>query len=74
MPVTIKPTENRAREASIHKTLTSKQLLEGSCHDEHGKCERIIESSFNHVNLRDTSSSKNGFIYACINAYNEHHT
>ena len=73
MPVTIKPTENRARKASINRISTGWQLLEGSCRDEYGKCERIIQSSFNHVNLRNASSSKNGFIYACINAYNQHH-
>jgi hypothetical protein len=73
MPVTINPTGNRAREVSLKKMSTRKQLLQGSCKDEYKKCERIVQSSFNHANLRDASPSNHGFVYACVEAYSKHH-
>jgi hypothetical protein len=72
MPVTIKPTENRAREASC-SNITKADHLQASCKEEHKKSKRIIQSSFNEANLQDTSNSNNGFVYACIYAYNNHH-
>jgi hypothetical protein len=73
MPVTIKPTQNRAREARLDQVSTGKQLLHRSCEDEYFKCARIIRSSFDHADLSGVASSKNGFVYACIFAYSTHH-
>jgi uncharacterized protein DUF4419 len=73
MPVTITPTENRAKEAFCSKLNNADHLLRASCQDEHEKCKRIIQSSFNESNLQDISESNNGFVYACIEAYNNHH-
>jgi hypothetical protein len=73
MPVTIEPTGNRATEAFCSKVTNAHHLLQSSCNDEHQKCKRIIQSSFNESNLQDISRSNNGFVYACIEAYNNHH-
>jgi hypothetical protein len=73
MPVTIKPTENRASEASCTNIASAINLLQSSCPDEYAKFKRMMWSSFPEVGSQNVSKSNNGFIYACMQAYNSHH-
>lgn len=75
MPVTIKPATHTARKHSGTEAAHSAEaLLKAACPSEHENCKTIIQTSFKKF---DTESpihpSENGFVYACVAAYCDHH-
>ena len=52
------------------------ELLQQCSEEEYAKCERIYQSSFSadYLSNHNVKASINGFVWAVIQAYNEHHS
>jgi|SRR5579862_1247226 len=75
MPVVTEPAGHPAESIRNFLPVVSEEdLLKGSCSKDFQNCESIIQSSFSHLRSGPaTISSSNGFVYAAVRAYNNHH-
>ncbi|KAI0395130.1 hypothetical protein F5Y17DRAFT_425324 [Xylariaceae sp. FL0594] len=74
MPVTVRPANHRRREWHVPPATSSDKPFQYSCRSEADRCHKIIQSSFGGLTAAaSVSASENGFIYAAISAYNQHH-
>ncbi len=82
MPVTIKPSDHGASSwtGRANRQVTSpEQLLQRTTTDDRGRSSiqprGMLQSSFADGQLAEANmyAAKNGFVYACLEAYNMHH-
>ncbi|CAF9922508.1 MAG: hypothetical protein ALECFALPRED_002108 [Alectoria fallacina] len=74
MPITIKPAPHGANVISRHQPAEdSRDLLNRACRKESGKCEELLQSSFDSNLNAAVRPSANGFVHGAIFAYNQHH-
>jgi hypothetical protein len=75
MPVTIRPFSHEGetiKNPDYQKT--SKGLLKEACPEEAERVETLLQSSFSNPNDDSpTLGSRNGFVYAALTAYKDHH-
>ncbi|KAL8789684.1 MAG: hypothetical protein Q9195_006737 [Heterodermia aff. obscurata] len=74
MPVTLNITSHPGRPwIRPPPVVSSEQLLERSCRNEHKNCKDVIQSSFVDLPNESICDSTNGFVRACYHAYSNHH-
>lgn len=74
MPVTVRPASHPPRKWQAPAATSTTTLFQGSCRNDANKCKQIIQSSFGNLTAEaGIVSSPNGFVYAAISAYNQHH-
>jgi hypothetical protein len=74
MPVTVRPANHPPRAWTAEPPARSAdQLLGVSCHNEHVKSKRVIQSSFTDLTNANICASSNGFVRAIEAAYSQHH-
>jgi hypothetical protein len=75
MPVTIRPFSHRGETVKSPKyQLTPRSLLQESSPEEAERAHTILQSSFSDINNNSqTLGSRNGFVYAALTAYKDHH-
>ncbi|KAL8724575.1 MAG: hypothetical protein Q9166_007870 [cf. Caloplaca sp. 2 TL-2023] len=74
MPVTVNVTSHRGRPwINPPPVVSTEQLFEKSCPDEHRNCKKVIQSFFSDFPNASICGSSNGFVRACFYAYSHHH-
>lgn len=74
MPVTFKVAPHSAVPArkSTSAAATTEDLLKSAACNASKSCSEVLQSSIDIFDIPKISPSPNGFVYACINAYNSH--
>ena len=75
MPATIQVASHTARRWNQPKVTSDGQLLKASCEQEAKTLKSMTQSSLSPPTLQEKhiSSSTNGFVYTCFEAYSSHH-
>jgi Domain of unknown function (DUF4419) len=75
MPVTVFPAEHPARALGqyLQPVTSGDNLLQSACSDEWRRCQGVIQSSFDKASSDSIYKLENGFVWASIQAYNQHH-
>ena len=74
MPITIHPAPGfAARRWDGNTVQNADELLKSTCPKDYKKSKCVIQSSFDFDANAPISPSKNGFVYAAIDAYSSHH-
>jgi hypothetical protein len=74
MPATFAPTKFLAE--SVRQRVerrTPTDILSNACRSQFEEADEILQSSFDAAGHNDIIPSQNGFVYAVLTAYNEHH-